>query len=260
MKCLRQLRPLFDGADRIVSNGDALDTQNADIDKSGVMEVKTFFADLAPTTFITGNHDPDISQTHELSLAHGAVWLTHGDVFFDTLMPWSHCIPEIKKRLRNAWAKVPRIKHDHLETRLRVFREVCLGLPRDMDPRAAGPRATLRLLTLLAFPPRYPLSLLHTWTTMSKHAARLATRHRPDARFVIFGHTHLPGVWQKPGGRVIINTGSFCAPLPCQIVELHATQLRIRPVVLRRGEFRLEPPIKTFALPAPVLSSPATTS
>jgi len=249
-----QLRPLLDGADAIILNGDTIDTQNADPGGVVTNQLKAFFTGHVPTTFITGNHDPDISDTHELSLADGSIWLTHGDVFFDDLTPWSHGLNEIHRRLQNAWANVPAHETANLETRLRVFRQICHGLPRDHDPCDDSHRSMLMRYWFLLYPPRCTLSLLHTWATMSHRAARFAAHHRPKAKFIIFGHTHRSGVWCQHDGRVIINTGTFSAPLTAQAVELQGNQLRIRPIVQRHGAFQLDPPTKTFALPAPALS------
>jgi predicted phosphodiesterase len=254
VKALSQLHPLLDGADQIIFNGDTIDTQNADPDHSVTRELKATFAAHAPTTFITGNHDPDISDIHALSLADGNVWLTHGDVFFDALTPWSHNLPEIQRRLRKAWSNVPVNEHAQLDARLRVFRQVCLGLPRDHDPRESGHRSMLMRYWFLLYPPRCTLSLLHTWATMSGRAAGFAAHHRPKAKFIIFGHTHRRGIWRLRDGRVVINTGTFSSPLTAQTVELQGNELRVHPIILRGGEFHLDPPTKTFALPAPALS------
>ena len=235
-----QLRPLLDGADSVILNGDTLDTQNADSTQTVTGELKAFFAAHAPTTFITGNHDPDISRTHELSLAEGRIWITHGDVLFDDLTPWSRDRPEILRRLRKAYAQTPTIEHARLETRLRIFRQISLGLPRRFDAKSRGIRSMGIRFWHVLFPPRYPIAMLHSWLAAPRRAADLAAAQRPRARVIINGHTHHPGLWHQPDGRIVINTGSFCAPLAGQAVEfLHGERLRLRPIVMQAGEFRL---------------------
>ncbi|MFT3780431.1 MAG: metallophosphoesterase [Nibricoccus sp.] len=250
---MEQLHPLLDGADELISNGDLIDTQNADRGHAVTRELKTYFSAHAPTIFLTGNHDPDISETHELLLANDGIWITHGDILYDEMVPWSREIPEIRRRLKRAWANMPVQAQRELGTRLRTFRQICHSLPRPHDPCKSGLISSLTRYFSVVIPPRCAVRLLHTWATMSRHAARVAREHRATARFIVFGHTHLPGVWRR-ADRVVINTGSFCGPLSAQAVDLQGEELRLRPIEFRRGEFRLLAPTKTFALPAPVLS------
>jgi hypothetical protein len=59
-----------------------------------------------------------------------------------------------------------------------------------------------------------PLNLARVayyWATVPGLAAEFANRFTPDTRVVIFGHSHLPGVWRRDG-RLILNTGSFTFP------------------------------------------------
>lgn len=254
IKTIEQLRPLLDGTDEIVFNGDLIDTQTVDPDHSIARELKAYFSSHAPTTFITGNHDPDLSDTHELSLANDSIWLTHGDVFFEDLVPWSRDQPEIRRRLRKAWANTPVQEQTKPEVRLHTFRQICLGLHQGYDPCKSGLGPNLRRYLSLLYPPRCSLALLHAWATTSRRAAQVARQHRAQAKFIIFGHTHRPGAWPQRDGRVVINTGSFCGPLTGQAVELHGGELRLRPIAVRGAEFRLLPPTKTFALPAPALT------
>ena len=79
------------------------------------------------------------------------------------------------------------------------------------------------------------------------HAAIAAT-HRPAARFMLIGHTHRPGVWTTPSGLTVINTGSLSRPFGALAVDLNPTQLTVRRIVARAGNFLPGPVIAEFAL------------
>ncbi|MFM9030676.1 MAG: metallophosphoesterase, partial [Opitutaceae bacterium] len=100
---LDRLRPLLTGADRLVFNGDTLDTRPSRNESHSAVcraEVESFVREQAPAaTFITGNHDADISDRHHLELAQGRVFVTHGDILFDNLVPWSRDAAEACRRI-----------------------------------------------------------------------------------------------------------------------------------------------------------------
>jgi len=235
---LAALAPLLDGADRIIFNGDTLDTQSPDT-RSGLDEVRAYFAPFGSrATFLSGNHDPDISETAELSLLDDRVWITHGDVLFDHIAPWSAQRPELAARVARFSAKLPPPDLARIETRLRIHRLACLGLA-SLHPRAQ--RGTLAHLTraahTLAHPLR-PLIMLRVWQTTPALARALARSQRPAARLVVLGHTHYPGVWRHPAGPAVVNTGSFCPPFHNVYVELIGERVRVIRPELRSGEFR----------------------
>ena len=97
VRSLAQLRPLLDGATRLVVNGDTLDTRpGPDPDRTDRTkeEVRAFFDEVgAPVTFLTGNHDPDFSPNALADLAEGRVLVTHGDILFSDIVPWGRAPP-----------------------------------------------------------------------------------------------------------------------------------------------------------------------
>lgn len=237
---LKQLRPLLDGADQWIVNGDLLDTQVLDDAGPTVAAIRAFARAQVPAhLFITGNHDPDISDLHEHSLAGGAIWLTHGDVLYDDIAPWGHLAGEIRRRMRKHRAHLSPAEFARLETRFPVFRRVCVKLPHDYDPRARGPWARLMRTLRATFPPHRVLIMLKVWREMPGKAAALARAQRPEARVILMGHTHAPGAWERPDGRLVINTGTFCPPRKAYCVEVEEDEVRVREVDRRGGEFRL---------------------
>ena len=256
VRALPMLRPLLDGADRVIINGDALDSQVIAHGAELIAQVKTFFAaHVRDSLFIAGNHDPDISALNELLLADGQIWLTHGDVFFDYLAPWSPNLPEYRRRIHALRDPLPPGEWDRLETRYRILRQISIGLPPEHDP---SDRSLWHLCTRLGrifVHPRRPLSMLHTWVTSPRVAAQMAAKHHPSARFVIFGHIHHPGVWANHHPRVIINTGSFTPPRGALVVEFDEKTLRVRRIERRQGAFHpgrtlAEFPLAPTATPA----------
>ncbi|WP_175414692.1 metallophosphoesterase family protein [Nibricoccus aquaticus] len=252
VRSLAMLRPLIDGADRIIVNGDALDSQVTARGPELIREVKTFFAAHTPEAlFIAGNHDPDISSVNELLLAGGQIWLTHGDVFFEYLAPWSPSLPEYRRRIHALRDHLPPVERDRLDTRYRILRAVSIGLPPEHDPADRSPTHQLARLARIMVNPRRPLSMIHAWLTSPRTAATMAAQHHPSARFVIFGHIHHPGVWKK-SRHIVINTGSFTPPRGALMVEFDENNLRVRRIDRRSSAFHPGRIIAEFPLaPAP---------
>ncbi len=227
------LTPLLEGVDALVLNGDTCDTQH-DFGPAALAALKGFFTQhVSNVTFLTGNHDPDISDLDELALADGRVWVTHGDVLFDDIAPWSRQQRELARRLARlrhapeAWRQIA--------SRLRLMREASLNLPREQLPTSGGRTIRLRRMARDLFPPTRALAMLHAWAVAPGRAARLAADQRPGARFVVTGHIHFPVIRRLRGGCVFINTGSFSPPLGGRLVDLQGETLRVRRIV-RTGE------------------------
>ena len=83
---------------------------------------------------------------------------------------------------------------------------------------------------------------------MPRLAATLVRKHRPAAKFILVGHTHRPGIWQRPEGITVINTGSFSRPLGGLVVDLSPGLLVVRRVNVRGGEFHAGGVLAEFAL------------
>lgn len=235
---LAHFAPLLGDADHVVFNGDSLDTQIPALARHAD-ELRAFAARSdRETIWLSGNHDPDFSDHAELALADDRVWITHGDVFFDAIAPWSHHADELRRRLVKVSAGLSVEELAQIETRLRLHRVVSRALPE--PPRLFHPGLFARAhhVAHALFPPRRLISMLHTWSTTPRVVATLARIQRPRARVVVLGHTHYPGVWRVPPSSTapaltVINTGSFTPPLGGLFVELRGERLRV--VRIRRG-------------------------
>lgn len=252
VKRLPMIAPLLDGPAQVVVNGDSLDTrlgEHPERTRALRDEVLGFFArESPPATLLTGNHDNDISDHHALDLAAGAVFVTHGDVLYDEIVPWGRDVPLIRRLMAEEWARRPAGQRDLLEHRLAVVRHVASRLPQRHQVEPNLWKYIRSYLADTMWPPDRALRILQTWREAPSRAAALAESHRPAARFVVLGHLHKPGVWTTPGGRVVINTGSFCPPLGGAVVDVHAERLVVRRFRETRGEFRTDETIADLAL------------
>ncbi len=245
---LAQLDPLLAGIGGLVLNGDTLDTRPGPHPDS-IQELRRALADYlraTPTVMLTGNHDPDISTTHLHELAGAGVLVTHGDIMFDDIVPWgkdAQLAHQLVARERSGAADLS------LEHLLLAHRRAAGALPRRIpQTETRSWRSLGRLMVELLFPPTRITRVLRAWSEMPARTAALARLHRPQARFLVVGHTHHPGVWKQRDGRVVINTGSFCRPLGRLVVDVAPDHLVVRRVARRGRDYHPGDRVAEFAL------------
>ncbi len=238
---LAQLRPLLEGASALVLNGDSLDTRAGPVpaDTAALRaEVLDFFAREAPAaTLLTGNHDPDISSHHLSDLAAGRVLVVHGDILFDDIVPWSADASRLGALIATELAAMTPQLREQLPDRLAAWRRAAGSIPQRHQSER-GLRYLRRFAADMMWPPTRILRVLFAWREEPARAAKLLQRYRPAAKIIITGHTHRPGYWTLPDGRILINTGSFCPPFGGWLVDVGATHAVIRRIANRGGEFR----------------------
>lgn len=254
LRHLERLRPLLADAGQIVFNGDTLDTRlgldgRRSFDRRA--EIEGFIREIdAPTILVTGNHDADISGHHHLELAQGEVYVTHGDILFDDIVPWSRDAAEAGRQVAAERARTPAASRGILEELLEIHRRVARAIPQRHQSERNRVRFLARYLADTIWPPHRALLVLAAWRALPGRAAAFARLHRPAARFVVTGHTHRRGIWPMADGRVVINTGSFTLPLDPAAVDVSEEGVTVREIVLRRGEFRFGRTLGTFPLAA----------
>lgn len=249
---LEQLRPLLEGVTHLVLNGDTLDTRSGPYPAHTAEcreAVLAFFPrEVAAVTFLSGNHDADLTLQHHLDLAGGRVFVVHGDIFFDDIVPWGKDALVIGRRIAEELHRLsPGLRGD-LDHRLAVFRRVAGSIPQRHQSEQNPLKHALHFLADSVWPPLRFLRVLRAWRQAPDRAAALVGRHRPNARFVVAGHTHRPGIWSTPGGITLVNTGSFCPPLGGFCVDVEPDRLVVRRVDARRGEFRTGESVAAFPL------------
>lgn len=254
LRNVAQLRPLLSDAPILILNGDTLDTHHHPAPAEALAQFHELFQQHCPRhLFITGNHDPDISIHHEIACARSGIWLTHGDIFFPDIAPWSRIQPELARRVRTltaaAQSKSPTLTRADLFS---IHRQASLRVPyHEHTHNPALFRRITRFLGTL-FPPRQSIAMLRAWQRAPALTRAFAASHHPHARILITGHTHFPGHWPTADGRIVINTGSFSPPLGGLAVEIDDTELRLRRIRLRNQEFHLAAPHAKFPLAAPL--------
>jgi predicted phosphodiesterase len=252
VSALSQLRPLLDGADAFVFNGDTLDTRpSRNNERTARMrsEVLDYFGSFGiPVTFLTGNHDPNISRHHSLELDGGRVLVTHGDLLFDTIVPWSSEAKVMKQRVAEALAALPAGRGSELEGQLEAFRSAAGSVSQRHQEEPNPVRYALRLASDTVWPPHRAFSMFKAWRDAPGKAAALARRHRPGAQCIVIGHTHRPGVWRAPSGVAVVNNGSFCRPFGGLVTEVRPGNVRVRRVECRRGDFHPGHTVATIPL------------
>lgn len=232
---LRQIEPLLAGVRTLVLNGDTCEARR-EFTAAQRDELTAFFRARAPeVVFVTGNHDPDISGTHEYLAADGRVWVTHGDVCFDDLTPWSRHAAEIRREIAAQLALEPHADYAQLDVRFRIARHVARSEANVPDLVTRNWRAHAQWFWRTFFPPTQVLAMLRCWRDLPRNAAALARAQRPGAQVVVTGHVHFPGVWPTPNGPTVINTGSFFRPLGGNLVDVADGRVHVRRIE-RAGE------------------------
>ena len=238
---LAQLRPLLAGVTHLVLNGDTLDTRPGPAPAHTAAcraEVLAYFPGQVPqVTFLTGNHDADISPHHRLDLAGGRVFLTHGDIIFEDIVPWGRDAGLLGRRIRSELAAARAEVRDNLDARLGIWRRAAASVPQGHQSERNGLRRNITYAADTLWPPWRVLKILHAWRHEPIGVAALVRRYRPAARFAITGHLHRPALWHDPQGLVMINTGSFGPPFGGQAVDLTSGRLIVRRIVMRGDEF-----------------------
>jgi predicted phosphodiesterase len=249
---LNQLRPLLDGPDKIILNGDTLDTRHGPYPERTARaraEVTEFFGAYAPAvTHLTGNHDPDISAHHSLDLADGRVFITHGDIIFENVVPWGQDAAFFTYRITSALAALPPADRPLLAARLALYRATCLALPQRHQAEPNPFKYFINLAADTVWPPLRTFRIFRAWNETPARAAAVAATHRPAARFMLIGHTHRPGIWQTPSGLTVINTGSLTRPFGAYAVDLTPGLLTVRRIELRNNSFHPGATVAEFAL------------
>lgn len=247
-----QLRPLLEGIDHLVLNGDTMDTRigpNPQHTATARAEIEAFTeAHVAAATYLTGNHDPDFSRDHALELADRRILVTHGDIAFEDLVPWGRDRLLLGPLVAAELARLPLAERDSLHHRFAIWRKAAAAMPQRHQSERNPIKYAFHFAMDTVWPPLRTLHILRAWRDHRHLMATLARRHWPAAKYILIGHTHWPGIWSMPHGVTVINTGSFCPPTGGLIADIEPNRLVVRQQVLRGGEFRLGRTVAEFPL------------
>jgi predicted phosphodiesterase len=246
-----QLAPIFREANTIVLNGDTAELRHQ-IDRPVGRTLAATLARVchssgAKAIFINGNHDPVISHIDHLDLAEGQMLVTHGDMLFLGIAPWSRQAYAYKKVHLRALDQLGPDALLNFEKRLLATKRTSLKLQLLEEPTTRGRFPGIGLIVRQLWPPFRPFMILHAWWETPKLGAKLLQAFRPETRYLLIGHTHFPGCWSH-SGRVIINTGSFVLNFGACAVLLKEKSFEIRKIQRYQKNFVLGKRLKEFGL------------
>jgi hypothetical protein len=180
---LAQLRPLFDGVSHLVLNGDTLDTRPgprpAHTAECRAQVTEFFPAGVPRASFLTAITTPTSPPLHHLDLGNGNVFVTHGDIFFDDIVPWSQDATLMRRAHREGLNATPVALHHHLETRFNLFRRVAASIPQRHQSERNKLKFALHYIADTVWPPTRMFRVVQAWRLAPQRAAEF-TRPPPD--------------------------------------------------------------------------------
>ncbi|MGC3991041.1 MAG: hypothetical protein QM796_15445 [Chthoniobacteraceae bacterium] len=188
-----QLVPLLEGRETVVFNGDTVEmryrSQREAAEKT-LAELRQLCArlDVVPI-FINGNHDPIVSPTNHLDLVRERVLITHGDILFYSISPWSHEAKYVAAAHSEALSTMDADALTTLEHRLHASKQAALALQLREPPVNHGPLAKLLTVAHQSWPPWRPLHIIRCWMLTPKRAVRLVHRYLAE------GEIHRAGAY-----------------------------------------------------------------
>ncbi len=173
-----QLTQILRGPGSVIFNGDTSEMRNPEDRLMG----RKLAADLArichqvgrKAFFVNGNHDPTVSSTNHLDLAQGAVLVTHGDILFLDVAPWSHDAEHYRKKHRQILDGLSPDGYTDFETRLLASKRTSIELQMIEEPLTRGRSPGFRLLIRNCWPPWRPLMIIKAWSEVPGRASELA--------------------------------------------------------------------------------------
>ena len=200
---------IIGACDRLIITGDAAELHHARFQNDAQRELDVL-RDLCATRgvrldFIAGNHDPFISEYRALTLADGAIYITHGDAFHPAVAPWSPYAASMRATFEATLAATAAGTPEDCAL-FQAAREAAIS-----EWRVMGSGAHVSTISNMAVRPHRVLSVLAYWSRYSKLAARWAARFSPRAATVIVGHSHRASISHLEG-RCIVNTGAYGFP------------------------------------------------
>jgi len=237
-RTLGQLRGLWKGSRTVVFNGDTMSRAMCTDDDLRGQVVRTLTdlcaADNARAVMLTGNSDWALGEARHLFLAAGRVLVTHGDVILDEISPWHGRGGDIAAAKARALDDMPPHLRDTLEAQLTAAntasRETELFAPARRHGEGSASQQAAWYIKWFGRPQAF-VAVLNFWRRMPRLAATFLERFAPDARIMVLGHAHRPGVWTV-SSRQIVNTGCFEGMWArALVVRVEGSRVEVRKVI-----------------------------
>ncbi len=246
-------RALTEDVDRLIFNGDTLELMYGDLNSShynATKQKELFDRETASwgikIDLVTGNHDPSISDTHSLSICDNQIFITHGDSLFKEVAPWSSNVKNLS--ISSSRINVQQTgRPEDLHAYLAQFKQVSIDAHKLEDGYNPTLWGKTKILLHQAWPPTTPFKILSCWRQVPDRAISLAKRFGLDHKFIVVGHTHNPGVWQRDG-RIVINLGAYFPWPGARCIDIDGRQLVVRKISKRNNRIALGKAIATFQL------------
>ncbi len=238
-----QLAPVFAESSTVILNGDSVEMlwkHNRDQARAQLRRLGSVCKrEGARAIFVNGNHDPFVSAINHLDLLDGRMLVTHGDILFHEVAPWSREAPIIgpqRERFLEAVGDDDALTDFERQLLAAKWASLALEMREPCAPTGLFPR--VRMLLRETLPPWRVLRIVKFWMETPSRAAGLAAMFRPEAKVVVIGHTHYPGVWKRDG-RIVINTGAYLPFSTRLAVQIEDGRIVVRQVVRRGKDFAL---------------------
>ena len=238
------LRGLWADAATVVFNGDTVEWsgQPGDMRYEAIRKhlISLCAADSAEAVFLAGNTDWPIGPSKHVFLAGGLILVTHGDVIFPEISPWQWHSHRLFLARQKALNGIPPGRRLTLEGQLDAVAHVHRRIKQRCEN---ADKWTLAEWLRWRFP--WYLALwqlgrsLGAWRAAPVLAARFVDKYAPQARCILLGHTHRPGLWRE-GHRTVVNTGSFQGPFHPWVARVEGSQVRIASVRHVRDRYVVE--------------------
>ena len=253
IKASESLEGLVREADKVIFNGDTLEQKFEDSPSRLKKPLPSLaqFRDLLEKwdiepIFLTGNHDPCISNAHYCELNSGEILVTHGDAIFRSVAPWSSNKKILENAVKRGLARSTATQSFY--SYLQMFKDASLeehALVQDYDPTVWG---KIQIFLRQAWPPTRALTILKCWQEAPEKAVEFVNKFGKTPQFLIIGHTHKPNI-TKLGSTTVINTGSFLPRPGATALDIDSDGLTARKIIKRKGRFSTDDIISRFEVP-----------
>jgi predicted phosphodiesterase len=233
VKSVEQLRPLWQGFDSLILNGDTSElhsASHAEASKQAAADVKVATKrDGVKITFICGNHDPTISDIEHIWFHNTKTLVFHGHAPIEGVAPWSWRCKYIAENNESQIKETG----DGFEEQLNATRTASTFAATGAfkQHRPAAPH-----MLMLSVPAVY--KVIRCWWQYPSTVANWIHLYAPSAKFVITGHTHHAGIWKRQG-ITVINTGCFGFPSHPRAVVIDSTTITVHKLTKKNGVYEL---------------------
>ncbi|MEM9080808.1 MAG: metallophosphoesterase [Verrucomicrobiota bacterium] len=171
---------------------------------------------------LTGNHDPDVSEEGWLLCDEGRIFVTHGDLFYETASPWSCKLFAFREEVT---AMVKEARKETLEDRWRL----AVRIGRFLRPAKPLSANLLVQIYKAVWPPDRLLAIRHTWADFPRQACEFVDCYVPGVETVVCGHFHRMGDFRR-GGKRVLNLGAMHKFSRAAVVDFDGESLEMKGV------------------------------